>query len=82
MQCNDRQKNHVVLYKSHILNLAESNYSITHLETLTEVLGLNHFCDIILGHETAVYTKHAAITELFEGKKYLMSKLKRRHLTI
>ncbi len=82
MQCNKRQENCVVAYKSHTFNLAESNYSITQYETLTEVWAINHFHDITLGYETIVFTKHAAITELFKGKRYLMGKLKRWHLTI
>ncbi len=50
MQCSERGKNHAIAYASHTRNLAEAIYSITHLETLMVVWGLNHFLDIILGY--------------------------------
>ncbi len=68
MQCNKRDKNHVIAYPSRTVNLAEANYSITHLETLAVVLCLKHFRDIISGYEITVCTDHATVIELFKDK--------------
>ncbi len=68
MQCDKRGKNHVIAYASRVLNTAEGNYSVTHLETLAVVWALKHFKDIVLGYLITIYTDHAAVTELFKGK--------------
>ncbi len=61
-------KHYVVAYASRILNQAESNYSVTHQETMAVVWALKHFWNIILGYSIAVFTDHAAVTELFTGR--------------
>ena len=67
MQTDACGKNRVIAYASRTLNAAESNYSVTHQETLGVVWALKHFRDIIFGY-TSVYTGHAAVTELFKGR--------------
>ena len=81
MQQDARGKNHVLAYASRTLNTAESNYSVTHLETLAVVWSLKHFRDIVLGYPITVFTDHAAVTELFKGHN-LTGKLARWYLTI
>ncbi len=81
MQCDVRGKNHAIANASRTLNSAEANYFLTHLETLAVIWGLKHFCDIILGYASTVYTDHAAEIELIKGKK-LTGKLARWYLTI
>lgn len=68
MQQDARGKNYVIAYASRVLNSAESNYSVTHQETLAVVWALKHFKDIVLGYPITVYTDHAPVTELFKGK--------------
>ncbi len=68
MQPDARGKNRAIAYASRTLTPAESNYSVTHQETLAVVWALKHFRDIILGYPITVYTNHAAVTELFKGK--------------
>ena len=80
MQTDACGKNRVIAYASRTLNAAESNYSVTHQETLGVVWALKHFRDIIFGY-TSVYTGHAAVTELFIGRN-LTGKLARWYLTI
>ncbi len=81
MQTDARGKNRVIAYGSRKLNAAESNYSVTHQETLAVVWTLRHFRDIIFGYPLQVYTDHAAITELFKGRN-LTGRLARWFLTI
>ncbi len=81
MQTDARSKNHVIAYASCKLNAAESNYSVTHQETLVVVWALRHFHDIIFGYPVQVYTDHKAITELFKGRN-LTGRLARWFLTI
>ncbi len=68
MQQDARGKNYVIAYASRVLNSAEFNYSVTHLETLAVVWALKHFKDIVLGYPITVYTDHAPVIELFKGK--------------
>ncbi len=68
-------------YASRTLTPAESNYSVTHQETLAAVWALKYFQDIILGYPITVYTDHAAVTELFKGKN-LTGRLAHWYLTI
>ncbi|RUM30633.1 MAG: hypothetical protein DSY32_02035 [Aquifex sp.] len=81
MQQDARGKNRPIAYASRTLNPAESNYSVTHQETLAVVWALKHFRDIILGYPITVYTDHAAVTELFKGRN-LSGRLARWYLTI
>ncbi len=64
-----------------MLNQAESNYSVTHQETLAVVWALRHLRDIILGYPITVFTDHAPVTELFKGRN-LTGRLARWYLTI
>ncbi len=68
MQTDARGKNYVITYASRVLNSAESNYSVTHQETLAIVWALKHFKDIILGYPITVCTDHAPVIKLFKGK--------------
>ena len=81
MQQDDRGKNRVIAYASRTLNAAESNYSVTHLETLAVVWALKHFRDVVYGYPVTVFTDHAAVTELFKGRN-LSGRLARWYLTI
>ena len=81
MQQDNRGKNHVIAYASRVLTPAESNYSVTHQETLAVVWALKHFRDIIKGYPITIYTDHAAVTELFKGRN-LSGRLARWYLTI
>ncbi len=81
MQTDARGNNRVIAYASRKLNAAESNYSVTHQETLAVVWALHHFRDIIFGYPVQVYTDHAAITELFKGRN-LTGRLERWFLII
>lgn len=68
MQCDERGKNYVYAYANRILNSAEANYSVPHLETLALTRVLKHFCRIILCYPFTIYTDHGAVTELFTDK--------------
>ncbi len=68
MQPDARGRNRAIAFASRTLTPAESNYSVTHQETLAVVWEFKHFRDIILGYPITVYTDHAAVTELFKGK--------------
>ncbi len=68
MKPDARRKNSAIAYASRTLTPAESNYSVTHQETLAVVWALKHFRDFILGYPMTIYTDHAAVTELFKGK--------------
>ena len=81
MQTDDRGKNRVIAYASRTLNSAEANYSVTHQEALAIVWGLKTFRDIIFGYPITCYTDHAAVTNLFEGRK-LSGRLARWDLII
>ncbi len=54
MQPDARGKNRANAYASRTLTTAESNYSVTHQETLAVVWALKHFRDIILGYPITV----------------------------
>ena len=81
MQQDIRGKNHVIAYASRVLTPAESNYSVTHQETLAVVWALKHYRDIVKGYPITIYTDHAAVTELFKGRN-LSGRLARWYLTI
>ncbi len=81
MQHNVHGKHRPIAYASRTLNRAESNYSVTHQESLAVVWTLKHFWDIILGYPITVFTDYAAVTELFKGK-ILTGRLARWYLTI
>ncbi len=68
MQKDSRQKNRSIAYASRVLTPAEANYSVTHQETLGVAWGLKYFKDLISGYPITVYTDHAAVTELFQGR--------------
>lgn len=81
MQKDARGKNFVIAYASRVLNAAESNYSVTHLETLAVVWALKHFRDLILGYKITVFTDHQPVIELFKGKN-LTGRVARWYCTI
>ncbi len=60
MQSDARGKNRAIAYSSRTLNQAESNYSVTHQETLAVVWAFKHFRDIILGYPITVFMDHAS----------------------
>ncbi len=68
MQTDARGKNRVIAYASRKLNAAESNYSVTHRDTLAVVWALRHFRDLIFGYPVQIYTDHATITGLFKDR--------------
>ncbi len=80
MQHNVHGKHRPIAYASQTLNRAESNYSLTHQETLAVVWALKHFRDIILGYPITVFTDHSAVTEFFKGRN-LTGRLARWYLT-
>ena len=51
-------------YASRCLQLHETNYAITELETLAVVWAVKQFRAYILGHKCTVYTDHSACTSL------------------
>ena len=81
MQQIQGQHPHVIAFASRVLNTAESNYSVTHLEALAVVWSLKHFRDIIYNYPITVYTDHSAVTQLFSGKN-LTGRLARWYLTV
>ena len=81
MQKDDHGKNRAVAYASRTLTPAESNYSVTHLETLAIVWALKYFRDMIFGYSITVFTDHAPVTEIFKGRN-LSGRLARWYLTI
>ncbi len=81
MQQNVHGKHRPIAYASRTLNRAESNYSVTHQETLAVLWALKHFRDIILGYPIIVFTDHAAVTELFKDRN-LTGRLACWYLTI
>ncbi len=66
MQPDARGRNRAIAYASWTLTPAESDYSVTHQETLTIVWALQHFRDIILDYPITVYTDHAAVVDLVD----------------
>ncbi len=68
MQHNVHGKHCPIAFASQTLTRAESDYSVTHQETLAVVWSLKHFRDIILGYPITVFTNHAPVTELFKGR--------------
>ncbi len=81
MQQVDPRKPHVIAYANRTLNVAESHYSIAHMEMLAVAWSLRHFRDIICGNDITVYTDHSAITQLFQCKN-LSGRLARWFLII
>ncbi len=70
MQPDARGKNRAIAYASRISNQVETNYSVTHQETLAIVCALKHFRDIIQRYSITIFTDHAPVTELFKGSSY------------
>ncbi len=68
MQTDARGKNRAIAYAGCTLNQAESNYSVTHQETLAVFRVLKHIRDISLGYPITVFTDHAPVTELLKGR--------------
>ncbi len=68
MQQDVLGKHRAVAYASRKLNQPESNYSVTHQETLVVVWALKHFRDTVLGYTITVSTDHATVTELFKSR--------------
>ncbi len=81
MQYDDRSKLQPLGYASRVLNAAESNYSVTHLEALGVVWAFKHFKELIYGYPIHVRTDHAPIVELFKAKSFT-GKLARWALTV
>ncbi len=81
MQTDGAGKQHVIVFASHALTVAEKNYSVTHLEILVMVWVLKHLWDIIMGYKITVYTDHSPITEIFKGRN-INGRLARWYLTI
>ena len=57
---------HPIGYASRSLSKAESNYTITELETLAVVWALSHFRSYIYGNDVTVYTDHSAVRAVLE----------------
>ena len=57
-------KLHPVAYASRSLTPPERRYGVSELEALGVVWALKHFRAYLLGHETVVYTDHAALKSL------------------
>ncbi len=82
MQPDTRGKNRAIAYASRTFNSAESDYSVTHQESLVAVVwAFKHFRDSILGYPKTVFTDHAPVTELFRGRN-LTGRLARWYLTL
>ena len=81
MQTEEDGKNRAIAYASRSLSEAESNYSVTHQETLAVVWALKTFRDIIYGYPITCYTDHAPVRDLFKGRN-LTGRLARWYLTI
>ena len=56
-----------VAYASHSLSHAERNYSITDMETLAVVWGIQHFRAYLYGHDVTVITDHSAVRTILEA---------------
>ncbi len=81
MQQDVRGKHSAAVYASRTLNQAESDYSMTHQETVAVVWILKHFRDIIVGYPITVFTDHATVIELFKARN-LTGRHTRWYLTI
>ncbi len=81
MQPDARGKNRPIAYANRTLNQAETNYSVTHQETLAIVWALKYFRDIIVEYPTTAFTDHAPVTELFKGRN-LTGRLARWYITV
>ncbi len=68
MQTEDGRRSQVIAFASHVLNSAESKYSVTHFEALAVFLALKHLRDIISNHPITVYADHTEVIQLFNGK--------------
>ena len=56
-----------VAYASRSLSHAERNYSITEMETLVVVWGIQHFRAYLNGHDVTVITDHSAVRAVLEA---------------
>ncbi len=81
MQPDSRGKLSTVAYGSRTVNKAESNYSVTHLEALAVVWGLQKSSDILYGYSITVFIDYTPITNLFKSKN-LSERLARWFLII
>ena len=63
------------------MNKAEQNDDVTTRESLSVVLSLRHFRELILGYKMYVLTDHYAVTEIFKGKNFT-GKFARWQLTV
>ncbi len=81
MQKDSGQKSRPIAYASRVLTPAEANFSATHQETLGVVWGLYYLKDLISGYPITVYSDHAAVTDIFQGKN-LSGRLAHWYLTI
>ena len=52
---------------SHSLSHAEKNYSITGMETMAVVWGIQHFRAYLYGHDVMMITDHSAVQAVLEA---------------
>ena len=57
---------HPVAFASQALSAPEKNHSITELETLAVVWGVQHFSAYLYGHKVMVVTDHSAVRAVLE----------------
>ncbi len=67
MQQNESSCPQVIACASRTLNGAESHYSVTHVKAVALVWSLCNFRHITYGNQLILYTKHAALLDLFKG---------------
>ena len=61
-------KEHPIAYSSRTLNTHEMNYTISELECLAVVWGIDHYKEYLLGMKFEVFTDHAALNTLLTQK--------------
>ena len=65
-QLQDDGHVHPVAYASRGLSRAETNYSVTDLETLAVVWAITYFHSFLYGHDVTVLTDHTAVKAVLE----------------